>query len=274
MNESGGTALGSPVVFALAAAAFALAGALGAPSCGAERRIVLTVETVVEDHAIDLLEVTVFGEDGDSETTSFGAESGAWTFPSELPPVLVRAGRGEMVSLSVNGLEGGRIVAAGGTTVTFGGLREEETVRLGRVAAGNDDDQPPDGGGAGDDDPPCTGVCLPEPCGDGVVGGDEECDDGNAEDGDGCTHWCQEEPPGCADSTCSEGEDCLNCPTDCGGCTEPGNCGNGYAEGDEECDRGDLRHQACSSIGYAPGILGCTSLCTFDVSLCGPPADG
>src|SRR5690606_6281761 len=44
-------------------------------------------------------------------------------------------------------------------------------------------------------------VCIvgveaaPEPvCGDGVIAGAETCDDGNAEDGDGCSATCSEEP--------------------------------------------------------------------------------
>ena len=32
-------------------------------------------------------------------------------------------------------------------------------------------------------------------CGNGTVEGDEECDDGNTEDGDGCSSSCQKEPP-------------------------------------------------------------------------------
>lgn len=83
---------------------------------------------------------------------------------------------------------------------------------VGGSNAGNVCTQPSDcpGGGAvcrtvaGDG---CGATCQPEPtvtlgadpvvnvfCGDGLVTGDEECDDGNNEDGDGCDQDCFEEP--------------------------------------------------------------------------------
>lgn len=38
------------------------------------------------------------------------------------------------------------------------------------------------------------GVCVLHACGDGVVGGDEACDDGNLNEGDGCDSTCHFEP--------------------------------------------------------------------------------
>lgn len=40
------------------------------------------------------------------------------------------------------------------------------------------------------DDSDCTAVCAPPTCGDGLIAGTEECDDGNAVTGDGCTPEC------------------------------------------------------------------------------------
>ncbi|MCB9655936.1 MAG: DUF4215 domain-containing protein, partial [Deltaproteobacteria bacterium] len=71
-----------------------------------------------------------------------------------------------------------------------------------------------------DDGDGCSAVCTieakPEPvCGNGEIEGDETCDDGNAQNGDGCSADCAIEPP-----------------------PEP-SCGNGEVEGDEACDDGN-----------------------------------
>ncbi len=42
-------------------------------------------------------------------------------------------------------------------------------------------------------------------CGDNTLNGDEECDDGNAQDGDGCSGKCQIEIPSDVDATCYQG---------------------------------------------------------------------
>jgi len=59
-------------------------------------------------------------------------------------------------------------------------------------------------------------------CGDGELEGDEECDDGNTDDGDGCSATC----------TVEDGWDCTVEP-----CEEI--CGDGETVGDEECDDGN-----------------------------------
>ncbi len=82
-------------------------------------------------------------------------------------------------------------------------------------------------------------VCLPTTCGDGVVEGNEPCDDGNVEIGDGCTPFCELEP------------DCTG-----GSCTPTCGDGNVYIVGgpdDEECDDGNTRDGA-----------GCSSTCVFE----------
>jgi cysteine-rich repeat protein len=81
------------------------------------------------------------------------------------------------------------------------------------------------------------------PCGDGIREGSEQCDDGNADDGDGCTNACT--LPRCGDGAvaagverCDDGNrfDDDGCRNDC---TLPV-CGDGVvAKGVEECDDGN-----------------------------------
>ena len=65
------------------------------------------------------------------------------------------------------------------------------------------------------------GTCSPI-CGDGLVTGGEECDDGNSWAYDGCSGSCT-----------------IECGWDCssGSCT--GVCGDGMRKGNEECDDGN-----------------------------------
>ncbi|MFP4601163.1 MAG: DUF4215 domain-containing protein, partial [Persicimonas sp.] len=82
----------------------------------------------------------------------------------------------------------------------------------------------------------CTGEpsTCDSTCGDGVVAGDEECDDGNTDDGDGCASDCTLESGWSCDS--SE-------PTSCDEI-----CGDGSVVGAEECDDGNtLDGDGCSS---------------------------
>jgi cysteine-rich repeat protein len=82
-------------------------------------------------------------------------------------------------------------------------------------------------------------------CGNGVVDGGEECDDGNTIDSDACTSVCR--LPVCGDSVAYDGV--------------------------EDCDHFDLGGQACRSFGLSEGSggLACSEACTFDTSGCGPP---
>jgi hypothetical protein len=50
-------------------------------------------------------------------------------------------------------------------------------------------------------------------------------------------------------------------------------CGDGFAEGNEECDGNDLDGESCVSLGYESGTLGCyiegnSNECKYDVSDC------
>jgi spore coat protein H len=99
-------------------------------------------------------------------------------------------------------------------------------------------------------------------CGDGVVGGAEECDDGNVTSGDGCTAGCRSE---CGDGQLQPGETCDDGNRfDGDGCSavclvEPG-CGDGILDLvlGEQCD------DAMNGENFADG---CRDDCT--ANLCG-----
>ena len=114
-------------------------------------------------------------------------------------------------------------------------------------------------------DPPgelCTDRCERVPvCGDGFVGGSEECDDGNAVGCDGCSADCRIES-GCGDGVACGGEQCddgnaLSCDG-CFACVEEvgARCGDGTVNAacGEECDPPG---EGCSVICTAgDGVLG------------------
>src|SRR5690606_10483805 len=74
----------------------------------------------------------------------------------------------------------------------------------------------------------CDDDCTRSACGDGHLNAarGEECDDGNAVNGDGCTTACVREAPGCGDGVCDapSGEDCITCLLDCADTDECRNC--------------------------------------------------
>ena len=81
-------------------------------------------------------------------------------------------------------------------------------------------------------------------CGDGVAQGDEACDDGNADNADGCTDTCEigpicgdenvDAPEGCDDGNREDGDGCdANCQFEAA-------CGNGNVDAGEQCDDGNL----------------------------------
>lgn len=87
-------------------------------------------------------------------------------------------------------------------------------------------------------------------CGDGLIGGSEECDDADEDNTDGCTSDCRNcgntivtWPESCDDGNLVSGDGCdANC--------QPTACGNGVLTGSEECDDGN------------PGVLdGCNNSC-------------
>ena len=143
-----------------------------------------------------------------------------------------------------------------------------------------------------------------EVCGDGLLVGAEECDDGNTEMGDGCDALCaiedgyacddDAEPSVCGplcgdglvvgtevcDGSALNGTTCESlelgggelacddtCQMDTSGCLAY-TCGNGVLDGSEECDGADAGGETCENLGYDGGTLACTVGCTIDSSAC------
>ena len=61
------------------------------------------------------------------------------------------------------------------------------------------------------------------------------------------------------------GLECTQMPSPC-----PAICGDGVAQGGEECDQDDLSEKTCDGLGFAGGTLSCKPDCTFDTSACAP----
>ncbi|MDC0669315.1 DUF4215 domain-containing protein [Nannocystis radixulma] len=121
----------------------------------------------------------------------------------------------------------------------------------------------------------CEPSCVPTPvCGNEIVEQGEACDDGNNEDGDECSADCQTATPApvCGDNAVQEPEECddgNDVPGD--GCepnctVSPPVCGNGKVEGTEQCDD-------ANDIDGGPGDF-CKNDCTpFFPASCNAPAD-
>ncbi len=45
-------------------------------------------------------------------------------------------------------------------------------------------------------------------------------------------------------------------------------CGNGYRNGNDQCEAGNYGGASCTSLGYTGGTLGCSAQCTYDTSSC------
>jgi cysteine-rich repeat protein len=100
------------------------------------------------------------------------------------------------------------------------------------------------------DDGCAPGCALPQ-CGDGLLSAGEACDDANLSDDDACTHLCA--VPSCGDGIVSPGEQCDDGNVDpldaCDDCVVA-RCGDGVLQGKvEACDDGNLDpHDGCSAI--------------------------
>jgi fibro-slime domain-containing protein len=95
---------------------------------------------------------------------------------------------------------------------------------------------------------PTGGKCIQIKCGDGIVETGEECDDGNAVSGDGCSATCQIETG-------------WTCPTPDMSCVAS-KCGDGIIAGGETCDDGN-----------AVSGDGCSSTCQVEAGWTCPTAD-
>ncbi|MCA9660265.1 MAG: hypothetical protein KC486_18120 [Myxococcales bacterium] len=105
------------------------------------------------------------------------------------------------------------------------------------------------------------GYCVApgtEPCGNGVINSNEECDDGEQNGAGSCTPMCT--LPTCGDAFVSDGEACDDGPDGSKTCTPAcaaNVCGDGHVGADEECDNGESN-----------GVEGpCSADCT--VNACG-----
>jgi cysteine-rich repeat protein len=96
-----------------------------------------------------------------------------------------------------------------------------------------------------------------EVCGNGVVEGTEQCDDGNTSGGDGCSADCDFEI--CGDGILNQGEQCDDhnnvdgdgCSANCILEGAGPNCGNGVLDEGEECDDGNnTSGDGCSSACF------------------------
>jgi MYXO-CTERM domain-containing protein len=97
-------------------------------------------------------------------------------------------------------------------------------------------------------------------CGDGEVGGAEQCDDGNTDDGDGCSAACQNEQPpeGCGDGTVGGAEECDDGNTSNGdGCSAVCTVEDG---GPNNPGDGDATGGCCSTSGSPDDAMGALAL--------------
>ena len=90
-------------------------------------------------------------------------------------------------------------------------------------------------------------------CGDGKITGNEKCDDGNTDSGDGCSATCQLEP----------GASCSGTPSMC----TVAKCGDGVQETGEACDCGNKPDALPAGCTGPNGLFngdgtGCTKTCT------------
>lgn len=108
-------------------------------------------------------------------------------------------------------------------------------------------------------------------CGNAVVEGDEECDDGNSNDADGCTNACTKGGATTTSTGTTGGSSCGNGKLDSGeecddgndddtdscrnNCTSnaPSTCGNGMVDAGEECDDGNkVAEDSCTNLCKNP----------------------
>jgi|GEM_PF-3325680 len=126
-------------------------------------------------------------------------------------------------------------------------------------------------------------VCDPLSCGNGVVEGDEVCDDGNRLAGDGCSPDClSREICGNAVVDVFAGEQCdcgvagSSIPNRCSAANGPGSecssncqvlgCGDGIVSEGEDCEGATT--VTCRDLGFSGGELACSLACRFDTAEC------
>jgi hypothetical protein len=113
-----------------------------------------------------------------------------------------------------------------------------------------------------------TSACADAVCGDGVIGGTEECDcAGGACTAAGLQNQTCTGLPAPTGGNYSGGT--LSCDGSCtfddSGCWA---CGDGAVNEGEQCDGGSLNGATCQSQGFDDGTLSCSGGCTFDTGGC------
>ncbi|HET9956124.1 MAG TPA: lectin-like protein [Polyangiaceae bacterium] len=101
-------------------------------------------------------------------------------------------------------------------------------------------------------------------CGDGFVGREEACDDGNRISGDGCSDSCRLEPVTCGDGRKAPNEDCDDANSsnddDCVEGCKQARCGDGHLwDIEEQCDDGNQQDGD-----------GCSMVCSIETTTSGP----
>ncbi len=105
-----------------------------------------------------------------------------------------------------------------------------------------------------------TKVKSNDSCGDGFLDPGESCDGADLA-GQTCQSLGYYLPTGALGCRA----DCTFDLSACGGAF----CGNGIADGPEECEGSQLQGATCHSQGHYPGTLACSEDCRFDFSGCG-----
>ena len=105
-----------------------------------------------------------------------------------------------------------------------------------------------------------TKVKATDSCGDGFLDPGEACDGADLA-GQTCQSLGYYQPTGALGCRADCSFDLLGC----GGAF----CGNGIADGPEECEGSQLKGATCLSQGHYPGTLACADDCRFDFSGCG-----
>lgn len=117
-------------------------------------------------------------------------------------------------------------------------------------------------------------------CGNGLLEGSEQCDDGALNTDTACATPAYHNPPNtcstctnsctvkivtgpfCGDGLCNNSETKTSCPEDCSG------CGNGIVEGTEQCDNGGANTNTSCTVAYHNPPLtcsNCTTSCTLNI---------
>jgi cysteine-rich repeat protein len=107
--------------------------------------------------------------------------------------------------------------------------------------------------GSSGEDPDSTGMVAG--CGDGVISGDEACDDANTEDDDGCSATC----------TVEDGWQCDDQPSSCVAV-----CGDAVLAGDEQCDDDNgIDGDGCSAACQLEDGWACEDVPSECTTVCG-----